>query len=40
VIGQAKEGIPAAIIRGYKYQPEENSSAMELTRPKEKDLFR
>jgi coenzyme F420-0:L-glutamate ligase/coenzyme F420-1:gamma-L-glutamate ligase len=40
VIGQAKEGIPAAIIRGYKYQPEENASARELTRPKDKDLFR
>lgn len=40
VIGQANEGIPAAIIRGYKYQPAENVSAVELTRPKEKDLFR
>ena len=40
VIGQANEGIPAAIIRGYKYQTEENATAKELTRPKEKDLFR
>jgi len=40
VIGQANEGIPAAIIRGYKYQTAENASATELTRPKEKDLFR
>jgi coenzyme F420-0:L-glutamate ligase/coenzyme F420-1:gamma-L-glutamate ligase len=40
VIGQADEGIPAAIIRGYKYQATENASATELTRPKEKDLFR
>ena len=40
VIGQANEGIPAAIIRGYNYQTAENVSATELTRPKEKDLFR
>jgi coenzyme F420-0:L-glutamate ligase/coenzyme F420-1:gamma-L-glutamate ligase len=40
VIGQADEGIPVAIIRGYKYQTSENASATVLTRPKEKDLFR
>jgi coenzyme F420-0:L-glutamate ligase/coenzyme F420-1:gamma-L-glutamate ligase len=41
VIGQASEGIPAAIIRNYTvYQAAENVSAMELTRPKERDLFR
>ncbi|TRO47887.1 coenzyme F420-0:L-glutamate ligase [Candidatus Bathyarchaeota archaeon] len=40
VIGQADEGIPVAIIRGYKYQTTENASATVLTRPKEKDLFR
>jgi coenzyme F420-0:L-glutamate ligase/coenzyme F420-1:gamma-L-glutamate ligase len=40
VIGQANEGIPAAIIRGYNYQTAENASATELTRPKETDLFR
>jgi len=40
VIGQANEGIPVAIIRGYNYQAMENASAAELTRPKEKDLFR
>ena len=40
VIGQANEGIPAAIIRGYNYQTAEDASATELTRPKEKDLFR
>ena len=41
VIGQASEGIPVAIIRGYTcYQVAENVSAAELTRPKEKDLFR
>jgi len=40
VIGQASEGIPAAIIRGYQYQIAENVSRTELTRQKEKDLFR
>jgi len=40
VIGQANEGIPAAIIRGYSYQPTEDVSTIELTRPKIKDLFR
>ena len=40
VIGQSNEGIPAAIIRGYNYQPAENAPARELSRPKEKDLFR
>jgi coenzyme F420-0:L-glutamate ligase/coenzyme F420-1:gamma-L-glutamate ligase len=40
VIGQANEGIPAAIIRGYNYQTAENVSATDLTRTKEKDLFR
>ena len=40
VIGQASEGIPAAIIRGYNHQAAENVSAKELTRPKEADLFR
>jgi coenzyme F420-0:L-glutamate ligase / coenzyme F420-1:gamma-L-glutamate ligase len=40
VIGQADEGIPAAIIRGYSYQATENAQATNLTRAKEKDLFR
>ena len=40
VIGQANEGIPAAIIRGYKYQNDENAAKTPLTRAKEKDLFR
>ena len=40
VIGQANEGIPAAIIRGYKYQTDENAASTPLTRAKEKDLFR
>jgi coenzyme F420-0:L-glutamate ligase / coenzyme F420-1:gamma-L-glutamate ligase len=40
VIGQANEGIPAAIIRGYSYSIAENVSATGLTRPRERDLFR
>ena len=40
VIGQANEGRPVAIIRGYEYAPTENASASELVRPKEVDLFR
>ena len=39
VIGQADEGIPVAIIRGYAYEPSESSSALELVRPRDKDLF-
>ena len=39
VIGQAKEGIPAAIIRGYDYPRSEKSSAKMLIRPRRKDLF-
>ena len=40
VMGQANEGIPVAIIRGYRYQAAENASAKVITRPKEADLFR
>jgi len=39
VIGQADEGIPAAIIWGYPYQASEVSGAWELARPRDKDLF-
>ena len=38
-IGQASEGIPVAIIRGYNYPKCESARANELIRPKEKDLF-
>jgi len=38
-MGQANEGIPAAIIRGYPYSKSEKGKATELTRPREKDLF-
>lgn len=40
VIGQADEGIPVAIIRGYNYPKSENAKATELIMPKERDLFR
>ncbi len=40
VIGQANEGVPVAIVRGYSFKPSETASARELTRPKEYDLFR
>jgi len=39
VIGQANEGIPVAIIRGYSYPKSEDAKATELIRPHEKDLF-
>ena len=39
VIGQADEGIPVAIIRGYDYPKSESARATDLIRPKEKDLF-
>lgn len=40
VIGQASEGIPVAIIRGYSYEVDEDAAGRDLTRPKEKDMFR
>jgi len=39
VIGQADEGVPVAIIRGYNYLKSENAKATELIRSAEKDLF-
>lgn len=39
VIGQADEGIPAAIIRGYSYEKSEEVSSKDLLWPKEKALF-
>jgi coenzyme F420-0:L-glutamate ligase/coenzyme F420-1:gamma-L-glutamate ligase len=40
VMGQADEGIPVAIIRGYPYPSSQSATFAELIRPKEKDLFR
>jgi len=39
VIGQAGEGIPVAIIRGYSYPESEKTSAKMLIRKRKKDLF-
>lgn len=39
VIGQADEGIPVAIIRGYHYERCEDAAARALIMPREKDLF-
>jgi len=39
VIGQAKEGIPVAIIRGYSYSKLNKASAKSLIRKRRKDLF-
>ena len=39
VMGQADEGIPAAIIRGYPYRKSDDASSERLIRPKEKSLF-
>jgi coenzyme F420-0:L-glutamate ligase/coenzyme F420-1:gamma-L-glutamate ligase len=39
VIGQAAEGVPVAVIRGYAYPKSERARATELIRSKEKDLF-
>lgn len=39
IIGQADEGIPVAIIRGYHYERSEEATARELIMPREKDLF-
>ncbi len=39
VIGQADEGRPVAIIRGYPYSQSEDGTARALIRPKREDLF-
>ena len=39
VIGQAREAIPVALIRGYSFRPAERARSTKLTRRREKDLF-
>jgi len=39
VIGQADEGIPVAIIRGYRYPKSEKARSTDMVMPKEKNLF-
>jgi coenzyme F420-0:L-glutamate ligase/NADPH-dependent F420 reductase len=40
VIGEAAEGVPAALVRGAVYEPSEEGVATDLLRPAEQDLFR
>jgi coenzyme F420-0:L-glutamate ligase/coenzyme F420-1:gamma-L-glutamate ligase len=40
VIGQANEGIPVAIVRGYNYPKSDTAKATELIRSREKNLFK
>jgi coenzyme F420-0:L-glutamate ligase/coenzyme F420-1:gamma-L-glutamate ligase len=40
VMGQANEGIPVALIRGYNYPKSNTAKATELVRSREKNLFR
>jgi coenzyme F420-0:L-glutamate ligase/coenzyme F420-1:gamma-L-glutamate ligase len=39
VIGQADEGIPVAIIRGYAYRKDDHSKSIDLVWSRDKDLF-
>jgi coenzyme F420-0:L-glutamate ligase/coenzyme F420-1:gamma-L-glutamate ligase len=40
VIGEASEGVPAALVRGAVYEPSEDGVALDLLRPLDQDLFR
>ncbi len=40
VLGQAAEGIPAAVLRGLSYPADELACAADLVRPRELDLYR
>ncbi|MEM2214754.1 MAG: coenzyme F420-0:L-glutamate ligase [Candidatus Nezhaarchaeales archaeon] len=40
VMGQADEGVPAAIIRGLRYERDESASIKDLVMSPEEDLFR
>lgn len=39
VIGQANEGVPVAVIRGYVYPKSEKAKAKQLIMPKKRNLF-
>ncbi|MHC1590202.1 MAG: coenzyme F420-0:L-glutamate ligase [Candidatus Hecatellaceae archaeon] len=39
VMGEADEGIPIAVIRGYKYEESRKPGGRQLVRPRDKDLF-
>jgi len=40
VMGQAAEGCPVVIVRGFSFTPDETASAADVLRPKKTDLFR
>jgi len=40
IMGEADEGLPVVIIRGYKFSFDENASIKQILRKKEFDLFR
>ncbi|MEM4576386.1 MAG: coenzyme F420-0:L-glutamate ligase [Candidatus Nezhaarchaeales archaeon] len=40
VMGQANEGVPAAIVRGLKFEKSDNATVRELIMPPQEDLFR
>jgi len=39
VVGEAAEGIPVAVVRGYKYIADDKALGKELIRPRRYDLF-
>ncbi len=39
VIGEGAEGLPAAVVRGAIYTPDEAGDIREILRPLDKDLF-
>jgi len=39
VIGQVREGVPVAIVRGYRFMVDENGKARNLVRSRSRDLF-
>ncbi|TVR23307.1 MAG: coenzyme F420-0:L-glutamate ligase [Anaerolineaceae bacterium] len=40
VCGEGDEGLPLVLVRGLSYPPTEHSTARDLNRPPEKDLYR
>jgi coenzyme F420-0:L-glutamate ligase / coenzyme F420-1:gamma-L-glutamate ligase len=40
IMGEANEGLPVILIRGYKFDFDEKASIKEIFRPEETDLFR
>jgi coenzyme F420-0:L-glutamate ligase/NADPH-dependent F420 reductase len=40
VIGEAAEGVPAALVRGAIFEPSDEAGAVDLIRPLDQDLFR